>query len=105
MVYNDSVDKVKDYSGNNQIGSISFAKANDLITTNDIVEKATTDVNFQLAIADKYHVIRKMLDMNSYAELLKLPFYINLIISKRIDIDNISDENELREYISQKWNA
>ena len=53
----------------------------------------------QLAIANKYPIIKKMLDMNSYAELLKSPFYISLIVSKITDIDNISDENELREYI------
>jgi hypothetical protein len=53
----------------------------------------------QLAIADKYPIIRKMLNLNSYAELLKSPFYIDLIISKLDDIDNISDENELREHI------
>ena len=53
----------------------------------------------QSDIANKYPVIQKMLDVNSYTELLKSPFYINLIISKISDIDNIADENELREYI------
>lgn len=55
----------------------------------------------QLAIAKKYPLIKKMLDMNSYTELLKSPFYINLIVSEITDIDNISDENQLREYIWQ----
>ncbi len=55
----------------------------------------------QLAIAKKYPIIKKMLDMNSYIELLKSPFYINLIVSEITDIDNISDENQLREYIWQ----
>ena len=55
----------------------------------------------QLAIAKKYPLIKKMLDMNSYTELLKSPFYINLIVSKITDFDNISDENQLREYIWQ----
>lgn len=55
----------------------------------------------QLAIAKKYSLIKKMLDMNSYTELLKSPFYINLIVSKITDVDNISDENQLREYIWQ----
>lgn len=52
-----------------------------------------------LLIAKKYPVINKMYEMNSYVDLLKSPFYINLIISKMIDIDNISDENALREFI------
>lgn len=55
----------------------------------------------QIEIAKKYPIIKKMLDMNSYTELLKSPFYINLIVSKITDVDNISDENELREYIWQ----
>ncbi|MDD4700297.1 MAG: SMEK domain-containing protein [Oscillospiraceae bacterium] len=55
----------------------------------------------QLAIAKEYPIIKKMLDMNSYIELLKSPFYINLIVSEITDIDNISDENQLREYIWQ----
>lgn len=55
----------------------------------------------QSTIADKYPTIKKMLDMNSYATLLKSPFYINLIVSKISDIDSINDENELREYIWQ----
>ncbi len=53
----------------------------------------------QLTIAKKYPLIKKMLEMNSYTELLKSPFYINLIVSEITDIDNISDENQLREYI------
>lgn len=55
----------------------------------------------QLEIANEYPIIKKMLEMNSYAELLKSPFYINLVVSKIVDIDNISDENQLREYIWQ----
>lgn len=58
-------------------------------------------ISEQLAIANKYSIIKKMLEMNSYAELLKSPFYINLIVSKITDIDNISNENQLREHIWQ----
>ena len=62
----------------------------------EIIELASKE---QFDLACKYPIIKKMLDMNSYVELLKSPFYINLIISKVADIDNISDENDLREYI------
>lgn len=55
----------------------------------------------QSAIAKECPIINKMLRMNSYAELLKSPFYINLMVSKIADIDNISDENQLREHIWQ----
>ncbi|WP_252249394.1 SMEK domain-containing protein [Clostridium sp. VAP23] len=56
-------------------------------------------IDEQLAIARKYSIIRKMLRINSYAQLLKSPFYINLIVSKIDNINDIFDENELREYI------
>lgn len=56
-------------------------------------------LNEQLKISDKYPVIGKTLNLNTYNELLKSPFYINLIITKISDIDNIKDENELRDFI------
>lgn len=64
-------------------------------------EVSELTITEQLAIAKKYTIINKMCDMNSYTELLKSPFYINLIVSKITNIDDISDENQLREYIWQ----
>jgi len=64
-------------------------------------EVSELTISEQLAIAKKYPLIKKILDMNSYTELLKSPFYVNLIVSKITDFDNISDENQLREYIWQ----
>ena len=61
------------------------------------VDDITTEELLQ--IASKYPVINKMYEMNSYVDLLKSPFYINLIVSEMIDIDDISDENSLREFI------
>lgn len=55
----------------------------------------------QTDIAKRYPIIKRMHEMKSYAELLKSPFYINLIVSKITNIDNISDENQLREHIWQ----
>lgn len=52
-------------------------------------------------LMQKYPVISRMHKMNSYIDLLKSPFYINLIVSNSIDIDDINDENALREYIWQ----
>ncbi len=54
-----------------------------------------------LPIAKKYPVIQKMINVGSYSELLKSPFYINLIISKITNIDDIVNENQLRNYIWQ----
>lgn len=55
---------------------------------------------YELALLMKqYPIIHKMYKTNSYVDLLKSPFYINLIVSNSMDIDNIGDENSLREYI------
>lgn len=61
------------------------------------VDDITVD---ELALLMKqYPIIQKMYRTNLYVDLLKSPFYINLIVSKSIDVDNIGDENSLREYI------
>lgn len=57
-----------------------------------------TEDEFAL-LMEQYPIIHKMYRTNSYVDLLKSPFYINLIISNSMDIDNIGDENSLREYI------
>lgn len=54
----------------------------------------------ELALLMKqYPIIHKMYKTNSYVDLLKSPFYINLIVSNSMDIGNIGNENSLREYI------
>lgn len=60
---------------------------------NDITE------NELVLIMNQYPIIKKMYKTNLYVDLLKSPFYINLIVSNSIDIDNIGNENSLREYI------
>lgn len=66
-----------------------------------VYEMPSLTIPEQSAIAKKYPIIKAMLDLNQYAELLKSPFYINLIVSKITDVDNITDENQLRDYIWQ----
>lgn len=50
-------------------------------------------------IKNKYPIIKTISKNKSYLELLKTPFYINLIISKSIDVEDINDVNEFRKYI------
>ena len=50
-------------------------------------------------IKNKYPIIKTISKNKSYSELLKTPFYINLIISKSIDVENINDINDFRKYI------
>lgn len=52
-----------------------------------------------LPIAEKYPVIKNMLSNKSYSSLLRIPFYINLILEKGISPDNIHDEIAFREFI------
>ena len=49
---NRSVENVVDYTGENQIGNISFTKKDNLITTDDILQKATDDLDFQCKLYD-----------------------------------------------------
>lgn len=78
----------------------SFLKIERKYSVN-VYEVPDLSITEQQKIAEKYTVVKKMLDMRTYAALLTSPFYINLIISKITDIDNISDENQLRDYIWQ----
>ena len=49
----------------------------------------------------QYPVIKKMSENKTYADLLRTPFYINIIIKNSIDMDDMTDINKFREYI---WN-
>ena len=50
-------------------------------------------------LCKKYPVIREMASSGKYAELIRSPFYINVIVSKRIDLTEASDVNAFRTFI------
>lgn len=52
VLANDSVKKVRDYSGSSKIGNIEFLKSENLITTDMILSKVRTNIDFQKAIYD-----------------------------------------------------
>lgn len=52
VLSNDSVGHVRDFTGDSQIGKIEFVKDENLITSDDIVQKARTDIEFQIALYD-----------------------------------------------------
>ncbi len=62
----------------------------------EIEDISSSELN---GICKKYSVIKKMREQKAYADLLKSPFYINLIVSKMPDAHNMQDENEFRKYI------
>ena len=59
-------------------------------------------INELILIMEKYPVIQRMYEMKSYSDLLKSPFYINMIVSRKMYIDDIGDESSFREYIWTK---
>lgn len=50
VLSNDSVGKVKDYIDSYRIGNVNFTKEANLITSDDILQKAKTDIDFQIAL-------------------------------------------------------
>lgn len=52
VLSNDSVEDVNDYVGDSRIGEIEFVKDENLITADDIIQKAKTDIKFQIALYD-----------------------------------------------------
>ena len=52
VLANSSESKVMDFSGKERIGRINFIKSKNLITTENIVQKAKTDIEFQKKLYD-----------------------------------------------------
>lgn len=50
-------------------------------------------------ICQRYPIIRKMVETGKYDEVLRSPFYINHIITQKVDVSELSDVNQFRDYI------
>ena len=50
-------------------------------------------------ISKVYPIISHLRKQQSYSELLKTPFYINLVVTHGLSSDDITDENDFRDYI------
>ena len=61
VLHNDSIKNIKDYTSENKIGNISFVKENNLITTQDIINKAQNDLIFQEQL---YNIIKTEFERN-----------------------------------------
>ena len=104
VLNNESIDKVKDYTGDDKIGNISFVKANDLITTRDILQKATTDLDFQINL---YHLLKQETESikdNSYKfqEAITISKTlmnnnIDSLINNEYEIDRTEQINEIQK--------
>lgn len=93
VLHNDSIKNIKDYTGENKIGNISFKKEDNLITTQDIINKAQKDLIFQEQL---YNIIKT--EFESFNEWIR-KFEDALDNSKNIGISNIetkiNDEYEI----------
>lgn len=83
VLHNDSIKNIKDYTGENQIGNISFIKEKNLITTEDIINRAQMDLDFQ---KDLYNIIKN--EVENYNEWIR-KFEDALETSKNVGINNI----------------
>lgn len=93
VLHNDSIKNVNDYTGENQIGNIPFTKEDNLITTQDIIQRAQDDLIFQEQL---YNLLRTEFEnFNEYSN--KFEKAIN--DSKNVGISNIdvkiNDEYEI----------
>lgn len=100
VLNNDSIGKVKDYTGKNKIGKISFEKNKNLITTLDILKKAENDLNFQQKLFD---ICKKNESTPDYEKFNEAINDSNLLIKDitdtiggdyKINIDNLITEIE-----------
>lgn len=93
VLNNDSVDGVEDYSGDEKIGNIEFRKSEHLITTQDVINKATSDLEFQKAL---YNLLQKE---DSKIIEISNKFFEEINNSKEIGLKNIecliNDEYEI----------
>lgn len=50
----------------------------------------------------QFPILKGMIGQDCYSQLLKSPFYINLVINNNLNIKNIKDENSLRNLIMEE---
>ena len=106
VLSNDSVQKVKSYTGQEQIGRIQFDKTQNLITTKDIVNKASVNNDFldklYLALKNDYESVKgnlyyfnEAVDLSKKQINLEYPCLINneYEIDRSSIIDKINQDN------------
>ncbi len=85
VLNNESVEKVKDFYGDNRIGSIDFHKDEQLITTAKIIKKAKDNLDFQLLL---YELLKKE---SEFCENDFLKYEVAIKESKKLLLDNFND--------------
>ena len=90
VLSNDSIDDVVDYTGDDQIGAISFTKKDNLITTADILRKSVDDLDFQNNL---YRILKQDVDcvQNDFEKIKNAINASKVVGLKHID-ELINDE-------------
>lgn len=84
VLNNHSVDRVKDYTGTGKIGKIDFEKKKHLITTQDIVARAKSELDFQTSL---YELLSKD---NAKISEISTKLLAQFHDSKEIGLNNIT---------------
>lgn len=104
VLSNESVDRVKDFTGTSQIGKVEFIKAENLITTDAIIQKAKIDIEFQKSLYDilnsESHSLAQSEDkFNEAIAISKVLINNNIdcLINDEYEIDRTEDIKKIRE--------
>ena len=76
----------------------AFIKLLGLFSIKEYVVEPITD-NELKEICKKYPVIKEAAETDKYSEIIRSPFYINEIVSKRVNLAEASDVNAFRTFI------
>lgn len=104
LLHNQDIDHVPDFAGDTQIGSISFTRADNLISTQDILKKAQYDLEFQTRLYDllkadeldsEEDAFRSALDFSKNVGLKNIDYYINgeYQIDRSVLLDAVRKDN------------
>lgn len=116
VLNNDSVDKAKDYTGINRIGDVDFEVNKHLISTQTIITRATSDLDFQIKLYDL--LAKENTKVRSISEKLFSVFEnsktiglkdIDCLINGEYEIDRTNIINKIRnsnhQFISVRGEA
>ena len=104
VLANSSESKVMDFSGKERIGRINFIKSKNLITTENIVQKAKTDIEFQKKLYDfllteSESVVQISNKLNEAITISKVLINNNIdcLINDEYIIDRSSEISQIRK--------
>lgn len=105
---NESVADIKDFCGTSKIGNIEFIKNKHLVTTQNIVNRAINDLNFQKAlyellyneVNDIKETSNRLFEEIQYSKSIRLN-NIDCFINDEYEIDKSELVNEIRSCDSQ----